>query len=84
MPARRLTRAQAITAMTLTETVAAKYVRPDSEEWQQCSAWAAERGLALEDAMHWITLPLDPAHEQPRPRPRSPQRQREADFEAGG
>jgi hypothetical protein len=78
MPSRQLTRAEAITAMTLSEAVM-KHAAPDSPEWRQCSELAAELGLPLEDARRWISLPLDPEYER-RMRPR----QREADFEAGG
>jgi hypothetical protein len=78
MPSRMLTREQAITALSLSEAVE-KHLAPGSPEWQQCSEWAADLGLPLDDARHWISLPLDPEYER-RMRPR----QRDADFEAGG
>ena len=47
LPSRLLTRSQAVTAMTLAETMCGPNIPPDSRMWPHIDGWCRELGLSL-------------------------------------
>src|SRR5258708_2798739 len=59
LPDRKLTRSQAVTAMTLAETVSGGGARSD-RMWPFVCSWAGELGLTGSDAVVRASEPLEP------------------------
>ena len=55
LPGTRLTRNQAISAMTLAEVAAAGDLSPEHDLWQHVQGWAAELDLTAEQAVRRLT-----------------------------
>lgn len=57
LPGRRITRGQAITAMTIAEVVATQDVSPEGYWWPFLLVWAAELQLTGPDALTRASVP---------------------------
>jgi hypothetical protein len=61
LPGRRVTRNEAITAMTLAEESSPTQARDRNRLWPHIQGWAADLGLTAEQAMTRINAPPDRA-----------------------